>query len=538
MIDIKELATNPHWVNGKYSAFWDFLLQAYEGGIDYCNASVSNSKSGGLWDYLFSVYVNGKKQDTSFKYGNLFMHPRERAEDYQRRLDMSYYYNFCSPIIDIYSNHLFKNPVVEDWEELEGTIEEVEDDIDFTGSSIGEFRKEIATMAQLYGHIFVIVDSPAIPTDALITLADQIEMRAFPYLSIHIPQNVLNWSLDEYGKPYWVLIREISEGNPDPATYDKKNAFKIQYRLWTRTQWFLYSADYQQIEFGTHNSPGTVPIACIFAKKSKKARNFLGVSDLADISFISRDIYNSCSELKQILRDQTFSFLAINGDASEYSELEVGIGKGLLYPEGREKPSYISPPTANAEVYFAHIDRQVAKIFQLAKLDSGGVSGQVSNPSNPGIADQQSGVSKAWDFNQTNSALSDKAGNLEDGEMKIWQLYAKLLGTEFTGSVSYPNEFSISSMMDDLTELEKVARLDFGKTFNIEVRKAIIKKKFPRKEDDDIEEMATEIENDIQEKKTQMMGGNGFNPNVANRFSAIFNKNKTLNKAEIPNKGE
>jgi hypothetical protein len=520
MNPIKEMIDNPHWVNTKYKGYWDFLLQSYEGGIDYTSAMITQQPNVGLWDSLFSVYVNGKKLDTTSVSGNLFMHPRERTQDYQRRLNMSYYYNFCAPILDIYSNHLFKNPVIEEFEEIEGTLEEVGDDIDRTGQSISEFRKELSNMAQLYGHIFVVIDSPNIPTEEVVTLQDQINKRAFPYLTMHIPQNIINWSLDEYGNPHWVLIREVYDGNKDAAAFDPKKRFIVQYRLWTRDYWFLYDSGYTLINEGIHGL-GVVPIVCAFDKKSKKVRNFLGVSTLADIAFIARDIYNSCSELKQILRDQTFSFLAINGDASEYSELEIGVGKGLLYPEGRDVPQYISPPSSNAEVYFEHIDRQVAKIFQLAKLDSGGVSGRVANPQV--IADQQSGISKAWDFNQTNSALSDKAGNLEDAEMKIWNIFAAIMGQDFTGTITYPNEFSIASLMDDLTELEKEARLDFGKTFNIEVRKAIIKKKFPRKPDDEIDAMASEIEGDLQSKK-DTEGGNGFNTNLTNRFSNIFNK--------------
>ena len=516
---IKEMVDVPHWINTKYKAYWDFLLQSYEGGIDYTSAMITQQPNSGLWDYLFSIYVNGKKIDSTSNTGNLFMHPRERSQDYQRRLNMSYYYNFCAPILDIYSNHLFKNPVIEEFEELEGTLEEVGDDIDRTGSSIAEFRKELSNMCQLYGHMFVIVDSPNIPTENIVTLQDQINERAFPYLTMHAPQNILNWSLDEYGNPYWVLVRETYDGNKDVATFDPRKRHVIQYRLWTREMWALYDDSYVQIADGIHGL-GVVPIVCAFDKKSKKVRNFLGVSTLADIAFIARDIYNSCSELKQILRDQTFAFLAINGSANEYSELEIGIGKGLLYPEGRQVPQYISPPSSNAQTYFEHIDRQVSKIFQLAKLDSGGVSGKVANAQ--GIADQQSGVSKAWDFNQTNSALSDKAGNLEDAEMKIWKVFAACMGQDFTGTVTYPNEFSISSLMDDLSELEKEAKLDFGKTFNIEVRKAIIKKKFPRKPDADIDAMAKEIEGDIQTK--QENGNGGANGSLINRFSGIFNK--------------
>lgn len=491
-MNIKNIAENPHYIHKRYLSFWYFMLQSYEGGIDYTNAMLLQSgKNAGMLDNLWNYFVNGVQQNNQTVKGNLFLHPKERMEDYNRRINMSYFYNFNAPILDIYSDHLFKQPVLVDFAEIEQTIEQVREDIDKQGSSIPEFRKQMADMAQLYGHCFVIVDSPKVSsTEELKTRADQIEERAFPYLCLYSPQDILNWSLDEYGKPYWVLVRETRDSNNDVFNFKEGGEKQIYFRLWTRDGWMLFDADYEKLDEGIYDL-GEVPIVCVFAKKSKKARNFLGISDLADIAFISRDIYNASSELRQILRDQTFAFLAVQGTSDEYSDLQIGTGKGLLYPEGRNAPVYVSPPSDNATIYFDHIDRQITKIYQIAKLDSGGVSAKSSGTPK---ADAQSGVSKAWDFNQTNSALSSKSSNLEDAELRIWQLFAKWEGKEFTGSVQYPNEFSISSLTDDLNEAELESRVSLGQTFNSEVRKAIVRKKFPRLDETEIEKMDAEIE--------------------------------------------
>ena len=507
MTHIKEIIENPHWIHTRYSAYWNFLLQSYEGGIDYTGSSINDGQNTSIWDSMFNVYVNGKKQEPRVT-GNLFIHPKERNDDYAKRLEMSYYYNFCAPILDIYGNHLFKEPVIENFEELEPDIDEVSEDIDRTGASIQEFRKEMSDLAQLYGHIFVIIDSPDIPENEIISRQNQIERKAFPYLTTHYPQNVINWALDRYGMPYWVLIREHYDTTKDVTAFDKNKRYGCQYRLWTRESWELYDEKYELIGQGFHNL-GRVPIVCAFDKKSKKVRNFLGVSTLADIAFIARDIYNSCSELRQILRDQTFAFLALQGDTKEYDEVSIGTGKGLLYPEGRNPPQYVSPPPANAEKYFEHIDRQVSKIFQLAKLEGGSVQQTQS-------AVEQSGASKAWDFNETNSALSEKAGNLEDAEMKIWAMYAAWQEKEFTGTIQYPTEFSMSSLMDDLTELEKETKLQLGRTFNVEVRKAIIKKKFPRAPQEDIDKMVKEVEEGLTNESEAEQ--------LTNRFGSFFNR--------------
>jgi hypothetical protein len=492
MSSIKDIIESPHPVFKNYNDYWKFLLDAYEGGPDYCRAVTTQARNGGLKDYLLKIYAGGRELQSCTS-GNLFMHPKERQQDYDERLRMSYYYNFCSPIIDIYTDHLFKQPVIENFGDIESDIEERRENIDNKGGSISELRKEVADLAQIYGHIFVITDSPVYLGD-IRSRADLLENGLLPYVTLHHPQNVINWSLDEFGSPYWVVVREVLDSNIDPFNYDKKQAGVVQYRLWTRQEWILYNEGFDEIGRGSHGL-GIVPITCIFDKQSKKVRNFLGISAIADIAFIARDVYNSCSELKQILRDQTFAFLAVQGNSSEYDELAVGTSKGLLYPAERNVPQYVSPPTGNAEVYFKHIDRQVAKMFQLAKLEGGSVQA----PDQSAVI--QSGVSKAWDFNQTNSALSKKAGNLEDGETKLWQVYARWLDKEFDGSVEYPHEFSIQSLNDDLDEAEKIFKLQLGADFNKEIKSTIMKKKFPRMNEQDMQSMIG-----VMEKQEDTMG--------------------------------
>lgn len=495
---IENMVKHAHPIHAKNCAYWDFLLQSYEGGIDYTNALVVNQPNqGNPFGDLFRIFINGKQQDTKNVHGNLFMHSKELVEDYNRRVQMSYYYNFCAPIIDIYGDHLFKQPIVADFGSIKDEVEAVSQDIDRKGSSIEEFRKQVSDTAQVYGHCFVVVDSPNIPETEVQTRLDQIEKRAFPYLTIYAPQMVKNWSLDCFGNTNWVLLMEVEDDNEEAEEFDPKKTAEVHYRLWTKTEWFKYDSDFKLEEQGVHGL-GVVPIVCVYDKKSKKAPAYLGISSIADIAFISRDIYNACSELRQILRDQTFAFLALQGTTDEYASLSLGTGKGLLYPENRNAPQYVSPPSDNALTYFDHIDRQIAKIYQLAKLEGGGTQAKGVSAS----PDATSGVSKAWDFNQTNSSLSSKSANLEDAEYRIWSLFALWQGKEFDGSIQYPNDFSISSLMDDLDEAEKESRLDLGTTFNLEIRKAIIKKKFPRKPQEEVDKMAKEIETSLKKKTT------------------------------------
>jgi len=481
-MSIKNLIDQPHRVYKQYVGFWDFLMESYEGGKDYIGEYINTGQK---------VFAGGKEVKLTQR-THLFKHKKEKSEDFKQRINMSYYYNFCAPIIDIYTNHLFKNPITEDWGSIEKLIEYRKENIDRMDSSIYEFRKEMADLSQIYGHCYVVVDKPS-PGMEIRTLQDQIDNKIFPYLSAFHPQQIINWSLDVFGKPYWVLVKEERDANQDPLNYDPENLTQINYRLWTTTEWILFNAEGEEIRRAVHGV-GQVPIVCVVNKKSKKYKSFLGISAISDIVYIARDLYNSCSELKQILREQTFAILTIQGESSEYDELRVGTSKALLYPAERNAPAFISPAGENATVMFEHIDKQISAMFRLAKLEGGSAQFKGQN------AVQESGVSKAYDFNETNQALSDKADNLQDAESKIWRIFAKWENKEFDGSIIYPDEFSVQRLNDDLNDAERLLKIQLGKTFNLAIKEGLIKKKFPRIPEAELKKMIADT-TQVEEKE-------------------------------------
>ena len=514
---IKDIIENPHTVFKKYFNYWNFLLDSYEGGVDYTCSNVPNNTIDNKSSSPIQIKVNGQSLEDKSSF-NLFKHPKERDTDYKRRLGRSYYYNFCAPVVDIYTDHLFRNPITEDFKSLQNIVEKRIDNIDRKGSSLIEIRKEIAEFAQLYGHAFIVVDMPK--SNGEVNLQQRIDNNQFPFLCLFPPQRVINWSLDAFGRPFWVLLAEVADSNSDPLMFDKTkdNAPNINYRLWTRQEWMLFNSEYKLIDAGTH-PVGEVPIVAVYNKKSKKHRSFLGISEIADVSFIARDIYNLCSELGQIISDQTFSFLAIQGNPQDYGGDQVlGVGKGLIYPENANVPQYVAPDSASADVIMKQIDRQINKIFQIVKLEGGSAHQERQ-------IKEQSGIAKAFDFHQTNSSLSKKSSNLNDAELRVWQLFAKWEGKEFDGSVDYPDDFSVSAVNDDIKEALEAIKLDVGNIAKIEMNKAILKKKFPRMPEDEFATLIEDMETSV--RGSQNNNGNGFNGRLRDRLNLF--RNTTVN---------
>lgn len=507
-MSIKNIVESPHKIYSRYNEYWKFLLLSYEGGLDYTLADVPDSHVHGTM-----IRVNGKDYSLKNKY-NLFEHKKERTEDFKRRIEMSYYYNFCAPIIDIYANHLLSDEPVVDLGNIENVFGLRIDDVDMMGSSMQEFRRNLSETVQIFGHTFVLTDK--MNGNEEYSLAQRIDNNSFPYFKIIYPTDVLNWSLDKFGAIDWILFKECADNANDPDNYDPKQADEVFYKLWTKDEWRIYNSDYDLLDVGIH-SLGRVPVDVFYDKKSKKHRNLLGVSTLSDIVFIARDVYNKCSELNEIIRNQTFSILAVQGKQSDYNESEVGTNIAIVYPEGTNAPQYVSPPSTNADVLMRHIDRQIKKIFQIAKLEGG--DAEMSG-------DVQSGISKAYDFHNTNASLASKASNMEDGEIRLYKTFGAWEGVDWDGTVEYNRNFNVKDLLTDLDEAERMLRMNIGQEIDAKIKTAIVKKKFPRMEEQDIEE---KVKQQSQGQRLRDRMPNLFTPPSGENGGGLFNGRSTTN---------
>ncbi|MCK4818739.1 hypothetical protein KA005_23405, partial [bacterium] len=207
MPGVKEIIDSPHPVYLNNLAYWNFLLQSYEGGINYTNATGSRHDGNILSELFVKVFAGGKEVSNNQVEGNLFRHIRETNADFATRTKMSYYYNFCAPIIDIYTNHLFKQAIIDDWATIAKAVEARQDDVDRMGSSIEEYRSDLFNLTQVYGHMFTVVDTPT-AQGTILNLQDKIDQGQFPYFVNFPPQNVINWDLDRFGQLNWIMIIE------------------------------------------------------------------------------------------------------------------------------------------------------------------------------------------------------------------------------------------------------------------------------------------------------------------------------------------
>ncbi|MCR4288179.1 MAG: hypothetical protein NUW09_09225 [Deltaproteobacteria bacterium] len=407
------------------------------------------------WKFFVRAYMGGR----IYKEGNyLLQHPFESASNYRRRKESSYYYNYCAPIVDMFSSHLFRKGAKRDWGSFTGDelFEFFLRDADMEGSGFVQFMRDAQRFAGIYGRVSIVVDMPSSSTA---TRAKAIESDIRPYLALITPENLLDWSFAALpsGRPALDMVR-IKEG---------ENC----YRIWTTEVWELWEAakdgnEARLIDAGEHRL-GMVPVVNLYNRRS--GTRMIGVSDLQDIADINKNIYFLCSDAKEIIENTAFPMLAVPYERSGGDSKEIGPRNILQFDpsEPNSKPFWLEAPHSSLTEIREWVKQDIAEIHRIAKM--GGVKATED------FASVRSGVALELEYQQLYAVLSEKADNLEHAEAGILDLWARWEGMEFDGRIDYPDDFSVADMERDLDGAIKAQSAQvLSKTFRKELQKKIV----------------------------------------------------------------
>ncbi len=424
------------------------------------------------WDFLRNAYFgSGGFSDG----GYIEKYDKESQQKYQNRKKNAYYLNYCASVIDTYSAHLFKKPIIRKSENqhYKRFIK------DCTGSrkSIDEFMKEAFICAQIFGYSFIVVDKP--DTEAK-TRLEEVELGALPYSYILPPQSVIDWSVNAKGEFNWVKL--VEDAPADPADFLNPKETCAFFRVWTKEKFYLYNDKEELIEEGEHGL-GSVPIVLLQNRRGRHG-SIVGKSDIQDIAKVNKRLYNLCSELDDLLRSQTFATLTYPAlDAKDLSDVELGTDRILTFdPSSSFAPAFIAPSADATKAYETRINALTEEIYRIARLNyQGGAS--------------SSGVSLAFKFEKTNQALCDKALNLQQAEYKLARIVCAWQESEFDGEIKYPGDFSLGDIEREIKEAFDALTLGVGEKFNQEYKKNLARKLMPQLP----ESMRSEIDQDIMD---------------------------------------
>ena len=392
----------------------------------------------------------------------LIPHTSERNEKYTRRKNMAYYVNYVKPVIDAHVNPIFNTEPAR--QGMSSTFQRFIEDVDGNNTSITRFMKKVAIMAKLHGVQFVVVDMAKIDDDQIVTEADIENNRIYPYLYSVSPAQVNNWATDKFGK-----LISISYVVNNSIIDEQGNAKDVE-ETWTWTE-TTCKKSVDGSEEVLANEIGIIPVVPIYGVINA-TDDLIPQSDLYGIARTSLAMFNACSELRELHRNQAFSILTYPiGDEDDYENgdepIRIGTADLLMYRGSSSvSPEFITPPSDSSDVLMDEIQLMIREIYRQANMQFA-TQEQVSNVS---------GLAKAYDNQQLYQTISELADGLQRAERKIASIFSLYMDEPMDNySVSYNKEYGVTDTTEVLTNATTALSMNICSGLNYETKRKVIR---------------------------------------------------------------
>jgi len=391
---------HPEWQ--RLQIRWRFYLESYLGGDDY--------KQG--------MYLNKYMLETN--------------DEYERRIAASALDNHVRNTTHIYNSFLFSDPPVRRLGTLERdpSLQYFLEDADLDGRSFTNFMSYANLMSSVFGHVWLFVDRPESQAN---TRAEELAQGIRPYVSLVTPQYVQDWEYrrSASGVPELVYMKILEYNDSDETVY----------RVYTPETVELVSVrdgdnTARTIE-SYPNGLGKIPAVCLYANRGPTRG--VGISDVADIADLQKNIFNLYSEWSQLVELNNHPSLV----KTATTDASAGAGAIITMDENLDpslKPYLLQPSSSNIDGIKTIIEENISAIDRIAHL--GGIRGTISSST--------SGIALQVERQLLNSKLTEKSANLELAEEQIWRLWALWQGTVWDGTVEYPRTYNLRDSNADL----------------------------------------------------------------------------------------
>ncbi len=437
----------------KLDSRWDFLLEAYEGGQEYIKAD-------------WNLFKDETPQTNFIRH--LHRHQREGEDDYRDRLTRAYYLNFTKPIIHIYRDHILRKGIETEYRDEENKDPnwiEFERDCTMAGASLDYFMmKRVFPMGQVFGWMPILVDMPFVP-GGVKSDGERKEKNIRPFLKKIYPIDFLNWQMGKDGRFDWVYFRERNVHQwVDPTKIDSMD-IEETFKVITRDSWAVYDGQGNVVkddgeELKGDHKLGQVPVVVALNEETEQYSLPIGMSAINDIADINKEVYNLSSLEQEFLYKQCLAVLVM--DAEFLGKIvEISNSNALPVEDGQVTPQYISPPIDPAK-YIAEKQKDlIIEIYRHALVRDTTVT--------TGAA--ESGISKAYDFHNSNQNIASKAKSMQEAEDEIrFFFYLWLEGGKVDKAKEravkinrrYPQEFDVKTINEMIEETISILKEDLG----------------------------------------------------------------------------
>jgi hypothetical protein len=245
--------------------------------------------------------------------------PTQPTKKLKARRTLASYENFAATIIDALKTALFREqPIRRVGDETKQAtdapptpLEDWWENVDGAGTHLDDFMAAAWDIAGTFGHVHLYLDLPTkTPADegSVETAADQV----MPFLRVYTPLDAWDWMVDDLGALTAIKFAEIAPRQ----SLDTAWRPEVRVRMVDETSWRLYDQKGALVQQGEHQM-GRLPVVTLFAKR-RPMHPQIGASVLGDPKLYV-DLYNLVSEIRELLRNQTFGILNVPLGAGENS---------------------------------------------------------------------------------------------------------------------------------------------------------------------------------------------------------------------------
>ena len=381
----------------------------------------------------------------------LIQHESEDAQGFSRRVRTVKPRNFVGPIIRRYNDFVWRRKP-----ERAGTDPDTVaflSDVDGHGKDMDTYLKESLLNSEVERESFTLVAGRGIEPDApaqVTNLATMLSGGVGPALVRYDADAAVWWDDSHSGSLEKVMLITNSDKvkNEDGTTvnkvtvryYDRDCFVDIECKaVMTRSDGLTVTAIGEEVAHGY----GALPVVRLRPVFDPLAGG-PGESQAAPIAESQQAILNMLSLRNEELTNVTFTLMAIFG-VSETDVGKVVIGSNRLITINNDKAHVekLGAEPAHAATIQAAIEDETKNLYRQAGL------GHDMN----GTAKVESGIAKAFKFNDLAATLAALADAVEKAENQIWKLLAKwgMKGEE--SPTKYADDFNIPEFDEELKAL-------------------------------------------------------------------------------------
>ena len=390
--------------------------------------------------------------------------------------------NHCRSVVDTYSSFIWRDSPQREFGILADNpaLQPFLKDADLEGRSFDAVMREATTLANIYGHVLLMLDKPASEAS---TLAEELAQGIRPYLSVITPENIIDWHFERMANGrYMIDYLKLKEFEDDE---------KCIYRVWTPETVGVYEVDEENDKMVLmeeyENAMGHIPATFLYGQRSHERG--IGISQIADVADLQKSIYNELSELEQVIRISNHPSIV----ATEGVDMQGGAGSVITIEntdiEPGLKPYLLQPSNASIGSILEAIKTKTAMIDRIANLSSMRSTSKAT----------ASGVSLKIERELLNVKLAQIADNLEIAEEQIWHHFVHFYDGDahFDGVIDYPDNFDLTDTYTELDFLMKASAAPVSSSqYTTEIAKQIAR--ITVEDEEMMDTIIQEIENGSQ----------------------------------------